>query len=90
MFTLPILLYLILDSETIYAEAYTIICAKYGKEFTWEMNSTLQGRQGHECAERICSSLDLPIDKHQFLKQCVEIAGEKLRNVKLMPGKNAF
>ncbi|XP_028176665.1 pseudouridine-5'-phosphatase-like [Ostrinia furnacalis] len=77
---------LLLDSEILYTESFTRVCAKYGKEFTWELKSTLLGFQGHECAEKITKTLNLPITKEEFMNECSKINEVLFPNVQLMPG----
>ncbi|KAM3961190.1 pseudouridine-5'-phosphatase-like [Aphomia sociella] len=77
---------LLLDSETLYTEAFTTVCAKYDKTFTWELKSTLLGFQGHECADKIVKTLDLPITKEEFMKECFKVYEVLFPKVQLMPG----
>ncbi|XP_075984615.1 pseudouridine-5'-phosphatase-like [Anticarsia gemmatalis] len=77
---------LLLDSEVLYTEAFTTVCAKYGKEFTWELKASLLGFQGHECAEKIIRALDLPLTKEQFMQECGQLYEVLFPNVQLMPG----
>lgn len=77
---------LISDSEVLYTEAFTRVSAKYGKEFTWELKSSLLGFQGQECADKIIDKLDLPITREEFMSQCGDEYEQLFPNVKLMPG----
>lgn len=77
---------LLLDSEVLYTETFTRVCAKYGKTFTWEHKASLLGFQGHECANLIVKTLELPITPDQFMKECGQIYEVLFPNVKLMPG----
>ncbi|CAG9793264.1 unnamed protein product [Diatraea saccharalis] len=77
---------LIIDSEIIYTEAFTTVCAKYGKVFTWELKSSLLGFQGPECAEKIIKTLELPITKEEFIAECWKLYTALFPNVKVMPG----
>ncbi|KAL4702714.1 hypothetical protein ACJJTC_011579 [Scirpophaga incertulas] len=77
---------LLIDSEIIYTEAFSTVCAKYGKIFTWELKSTLLGYQGPECAEKIIRALDLPVSKEEFSEECWEIYEILFPKVQLMPG----
>lgn len=78
------------DSEILYTEAFTNVCAKYGKTFTWEIKASLLGFQGHECAEKIIKTLDLPITKEEFMKQSFQYYEVLFPKVQLMPGKIKF
>ncbi|XP_041982728.1 pseudouridine-5'-phosphatase-like [Aricia agestis] len=77
---------LLIDSENYYTEAFSNVCAKYGKEFTWEVKATLLGFQNRECAEKIVQTLDLPITTDEFLTQCQEQYEILFPKVELMPG----
>ncbi|XP_038207203.1 pseudouridine-5'-phosphatase-like [Zerene cesonia] len=77
---------LLIDSENFYTQAFTNVCGKYGKAFTWELKKSLLGFQGHECAEKIIKELDLPVTKEDFMKQCQEEYEVLFPNVQLMPG----
>ncbi|XP_047987687.1 pseudouridine-5'-phosphatase-like isoform X1 [Leguminivora glycinivorella] len=77
---------LLIDSEILYTQAFTNVCAKYGKEFTWELKSSLLGFQGHECAEKIITTLELPVTKQDFMKLCQKEYEVLFPKVQLMPG----
>lgn len=74
------------DSERLYTEAFSKVCAKYDKTFTWEIKSTLLGFQGHECAEKIIKALNIPITVEEFMSDCQKANQEVFTNVQLMPG----
>ncbi|XP_032522522.2 pseudouridine-5'-phosphatase-like isoform X1 [Danaus plexippus] len=77
---------LLIDSEKIYTKSFEIVCGKYGKVFTWELNSTILGTQSHECADKIIKVLDLPVTRDEFMNECQEINEQLFSNVQLMPG----
>lgn len=77
---------LLIDSERLYTEAFSKVCAKYDKTFTWEIKSTLLGFQGHECAEKIIKALNIPITVEEFMSDCQKTNQEVFTNVQLMPG----
>ena len=93
MIKTPIIFQLFLcisDSEILYTEAFTAVCAKYGKSFTWDLKASLLGFQGHECAEKIINTLELPITKDDFMKESFEYYEVLFPKVQLMPGKIKF
>ncbi|KAG6456126.1 hypothetical protein O3G_MSEX009580 [Manduca sexta] len=75
-----------LDSEELYTESFSRVCAKYGKVFTWDLKSKLLGFQGQECADIIIKTLELPVTREQFMKECSQVNQEVFTNVELMPG----
>ncbi|CAH2054463.1 unnamed protein product, partial [Iphiclides podalirius] len=77
---------LLIDSEKLYTEAFTKVCAKYGKTFTWELKKSILGFQGHECAEKIIESVNLPTTVESFLEECKMEYEVLFQNVSLMPG----
>ncbi|CAG9112964.1 hypothetical protein JYU34_005271 [Plutella xylostella] len=77
---------LLVDSETLYTAAFSNVCAKYDKNFTWELKKSILGFQGHECAEKIVKCLSLPIDKDEFMKECYKQYEVLFPQVDLMPG----
>ncbi|XP_059051816.1 pseudouridine-5'-phosphatase-like [Achroia grisella] len=81
---------LLLDSETLYTEAFTTVCAKYDKKFTWELKASLLGFQGSECADKIIKTLSLPISREEFMKECFKIYEVLFPKVQLMPGAQKF
>ncbi|XP_013165929.1 PREDICTED: pseudouridine-5'-phosphatase-like [Papilio xuthus] len=77
---------LLIDSERLYTEAFSNVCAKYKKEFTWELKRSILGFQGHECAEKIIKTLDLPLTGESFMEECKKEYEKVFVNVELMPG----
>ncbi|XP_068619731.1 pseudouridine-5'-phosphatase-like [Battus philenor] len=77
---------LLIDSEKLYTEAFTKVCAKFDKEFTWELKKTILGFQGPECAEKIIKTLGLPINAEAFMAECRKEYDVLFQKVQLMPG----
>ncbi|XP_053615768.1 pseudouridine-5'-phosphatase-like [Plodia interpunctella] len=77
---------LLLDSEVLYTETFSTVCAKYGKNFTWELKSKILGFQGQECADKIITALDLPITRETFMAECQAVNEVLFPKVQLMPG----
>lgn len=63
------------------------MCAKFGKKFTWELKRSILGFQGHECAEKIIKTLELPLTGESFMEECRKEYEKVFVNVELMPGK---
>lgn len=77
---------LLIDSEKLYTEAFTKVCGQFGKTFTWELKSSLLGFQGHECAEKIIQSLELPITRDVFMSLAMKEYEVLFPTVELLPG----
>ncbi|VVC90100.1 pseudouridine-5'-phosphatase-like [Leptidea sinapis] len=77
---------LLIDSEKYYTKAFENVCAMFGKTFTWDLKKSLLGFQGQECADNIIKSLDLPINREEFLAECQKQYEVLFPNIQLMPG----
>lgn len=62
------------------------MCGEYGKEFTWELNESLLGRQYKECANKIIDELNIPVTENEFMQECDKIYETVFPSVKLIPG----
>ncbi|GBP36165.1 Pseudouridine-5'-phosphatase [Eumeta japonica] len=77
---------LLIDSEKFYTQAFSTVCAKYGKKFTWALKASLLGFQGRECADKIISALELPITREEFMTEASKEYEILFPHVQLMPG----
>lgn len=77
---------LLLDSETLYTQAYNRITLKYGKEYTWEHKAKIMGFQGREASKAIVKMLELPITSQEFEEELAKIYEEIFLGCNLMPG----
>lgn len=74
------------DSEKIYREAYTKVCAKHGKTFQPNLFD-FQDHVHNECVDKIIQTLELTITKEEFMKECQKEFEVLFPKVQLMPGK---
>lgn len=77
---------LIIDSETLYTDAYNRVIQKYGKTYTWEHKVKIMGFKTREAVETIIKLLELPITAEEFEAQLEVIYQEIFLNTKVMPG----
>jgi beta-phosphoglucomutase-like phosphatase (HAD superfamily) len=42
---------LLLDTETAYTTAQSEVCARYGKQFTWDLKAKMMGKKAIEAAQ---------------------------------------
>ncbi|XP_034189971.2 pseudouridine-5'-phosphatase isoform X1 [Osmia lignaria lignaria] len=77
---------LLLDTETLYSEAFNHIVNRYGKEFTWEHKAKIMGFKTKAIAQVTIEMLDLPMTVEEFETEIVQIYHELFPSANLMPG----
>jgi len=77
---------LLMDTEPIYAEANQIICTRFGKIYSTEVQHKVIGKAEILGATVIVESLSLPMDPKEYLKERDQILESLFPNAKLMPG----
>ncbi|XP_046745867.1 pseudouridine-5'-phosphatase isoform X1 [Diprion similis] len=77
---------LLLDTETLYTEAFSRIVAPYGKTYTWEHKARIMGLRTTEVAAAIIDILDLPMKPEEFEAQAKKLYIELFPRTKLLPG----
>ncbi|XP_043498722.1 pseudouridine-5'-phosphatase-like [Polistes fuscatus] len=77
---------LLLDTETLYSQAFNQISQKYGKDYTWEHKIKIMGFKSSEAAKTIVEMLELPISGPEFERQLSDIYVEIFPKCNLMPG----
>ncbi|XP_051882803.1 pseudouridine-5'-phosphatase [Pristis pectinata] len=77
---------LLLDTESLYTDAFNEICSRYNKEFTWELKSSVMGLRSFDGVKIICEKLELPISPEEFLKEVAVVQNRLFPSATLMPG----
>ncbi|KAL5004564.1 hypothetical protein ScPMuIL_018020 [Solemya velum] len=77
---------LLLDTETIYGDVTQAVCARYGKEYTWELQNMFMGKTDREEAHMIVDLLKLPITPEKYIEETHKMQEERLPQATLMPG----
>ncbi|XP_034963169.1 pseudouridine-5'-phosphatase-like [Zootoca vivipara] len=76
----------LLNTETLYTEVMNDVCGHYGKQFTWEVKSSIMGRREAEAVVMIQKALDLPISPDQILEESKKKKKELFPKSVFLPG----
>lgn len=77
---------LLLDTETLYTEAYNRVIQQYGKVYTWEHKVQIMGFKGNEAAKTLIDILELPVTQQDFENQLQNIYPQIFPGCNMMPG----
>ncbi|KAJ9582545.1 hypothetical protein L9F63_003103, partial [Diploptera punctata] len=77
---------LLLGTEDIYVDIFSIICSKYGKKYTFEVREKVLGTIEKDTSAIIIRELNLPVTVEEFLDQLHTVQEELLPKTPLMPG----
>lgn len=77
---------LLLDTETLYTEAYNRIAQQYGKTYTWELKAKIMGFKTEESVATIINTLNLPITSEDFINQLDKLYDELFPGSNILPG----
>ncbi|XP_023708218.1 pseudouridine-5'-phosphatase isoform X3 [Cryptotermes secundus] len=77
---------LLLGTEEIYVEMFSIICGKYGKSYTFDVREKVLGTVESDSCAILVKEVNLPMSPQELLSQQRLLQREMLPKTKLMPG----
>lgn len=76
----------LIDTESIYSEIYAVLCKKYKKNYTTELNFKLLGVSTENALKVMIDELKISVPFDEFYSEFKRIARRSFGKVELMPG----
>lgn len=80
----------IIDTEDLYSIATQKVVSQYGKDYTWEIKTTVMGFIGRDVGVALVEKMELPMSPDEFLLATNELLRDLFPTSKLLPGQPQF